>query len=93
MYRVTICFLASISFEKTALEYSIINLQPRVATNLVDSLSLTCLHLAADGIWTHDLVLTKDALYPLSYSSKSDPLVPVDPADRTINSTPTLLNV
>jgi hypothetical protein len=27
------------------------------------------LHLAADGNWTHDLVLTKDALYQLSYSS------------------------
>jgi hypothetical protein len=25
--------------------------------------------VAADGIWTHDLVLTKDALYQLSYSS------------------------
>jgi len=24
---------------------------------------LTRLHLAADGAWTHDLVLTKDALY------------------------------
>ena len=30
---------------------------------------LTCLHLAADGNWTHDLILTKDALYHLSYSS------------------------
>ena len=27
------------------------------------------LNLAADGIWTHDLILTKDALYQLSYSS------------------------
>jgi hypothetical protein len=32
-------------------------------------LGLTSLHLAADGSWTHDLVLTKDALYLLSYSS------------------------
>ena len=30
---------------------------------------MTGLHLAADGNRTHDLVLTKDALYRLSYSS------------------------
>ena len=33
--------------------------------------TVTMQHKAADGIRTHDLVLTKDALYQLSYSSQA----------------------
>jgi hypothetical protein len=44
-------------------------LEVEIAVVSTGHLDLIRLHLAADGTWTHDLVLTKDALYQLSYSS------------------------
>jgi hypothetical protein len=63
-----------------------INLQPGQPKTRPDFPGSTFLHLAADGTRTHDLVLTKDALYQLSYSSDIESFFSCSPADPTTDT-------